>query len=368
MTFKLKEVTEGATRLLVPVERNMTKKDPVFYNPEMELSRDLTILVASAAGTKRFCDLLAGSGARGVRVAKETVAQVLANDVNPVACDLMKKNMELNGLSIELCALDANRLLADHRFDYIDMDPFGSPAQFLESGIRAVDNKGIIAVTATDTAALCGTSPKACMRKYDSAPLRTDHYNELGLRILVGSIARTAMKHGKGIRPLFAHCTRHYFRVYAQVLRGSGKANATLENLGFLEYCPSCLYRGYSKLKDLRETCDCGGKIQKAGMMWTGTFADQAFCEKMEAELSSRKLGKAKEAGKLIENVKAEQTVTIPYYDVHKIAKRMGIQVKPREQIKGYLEAKGYKTVKTHYSDLGLRTDAPLKDLYDSIK
>jgi len=368
MGLRLKEVREGNTRLYVPEKRDMTKKDPVFYNPVMELSRDLSILVASAAKTERFCDLLAGSGARGVRIANETDAHVVANDVNPLAYELMEKNRDVNKAVMELSNTDANRLLADRRFDYIDIDPFGSPVQFLDSAMRAVDNKGILGVTATDTAALCGTSPRACMRKYDAAPLRTDHYNELGLRILIGFIARCAMRHGKGIRPLFSHCTSHYFRTYLQVLRGSGKANAALEKLGYIQYCPSCLYRGYASLKDLKDLCHCGGRLQKGGILWTDPFAEQAFCEKMHAELETRKPGKAKEAGKLIDTIKAEQAITIPYYDIHKIAKKIGVQVKPREEITKYLDTKGFKAVRTHFSDLGLRTDADLQDLYDAIE
>ena len=83
---------------------------------------------------------------------------------------------------------------------------------------------GILGITATDTSALCGSSPKACQKKYDSLPLRTDYYNELGLRILIGHIARIAMKHEKGITPLFSHCTRHYLKTYVQVQRVPGDA------------------------------------------------------------------------------------------------------------------------------------------------
>ena len=42
MELPLKEIIEGRTRLLVPLEGELTKKDPVFYNPLMELNRDIS--------------------------------------------------------------------------------------------------------------------------------------------------------------------------------------------------------------------------------------------------------------------------------------------------------------------------------------
>ena len=37
-------------------------------------------------------------------------------------------------------------------FDYIDIDPFGSPNPFLAAAIGRITRNGIVAVTATDTA------------------------------------------------------------------------------------------------------------------------------------------------------------------------------------------------------------------------
>ena len=49
-----------------------TKKLPVFYNPEMEKQRSLTVCVLAAfqkqAGSLDICDPLAGSGVRGIRL------------------------------------------------------------------------------------------------------------------------------------------------------------------------------------------------------------------------------------------------------------------------------------------------------------
>jgi tRNA (guanine26-N2/guanine27-N2)-dimethyltransferase len=43
-------------------------------------------------------------------------------------------------------------------YDAIDLDPYGTPAHFLDSALQAVAEGGLLAVTATDMAVLCGNS------------------------------------------------------------------------------------------------------------------------------------------------------------------------------------------------------------------
>ena len=63
-----------------------------------------------------------------------------------------------------------NVLLSENRFDYIDIDPFGSPVGFVDSAMRSIKNGGVVACTATDTAALCGVYPRVCQRRYGAIP------------------------------------------------------------------------------------------------------------------------------------------------------------------------------------------------------
>ena len=57
-------------------------------------------------------------------------------------------------------------LMENHqKFDFIDIDPFGSPGKFLSSAFHAIKDGGMIAVTATDLRHLC-TSPPDSLMKY----------------------------------------------------------------------------------------------------------------------------------------------------------------------------------------------------------
>ena len=51
-------------------------------------------------------------------------------------------------------------------FDCIDLDPYGSPAMFLDSAIRSIKSGGLLLVTATDAGVLCGNGADTCYTKY----------------------------------------------------------------------------------------------------------------------------------------------------------------------------------------------------------
>ena len=362
--MNLIRITEGKTSLLIPEVERLTKRNIIFFNPRMELSRDISVAIAKTIEPKNFCDALAGSGARGIRIANEVGCKTTVNDINPAAFELIRKNEELNKVNIRATNLDANLLLSRERFDFIDIDPFGPPVRFIDSALRSIENKGILAVTATDTSALCGTYPEACRRKYDSTPLRTDYYNELGLRILIAYLARSALKYNIAITPLFSHCTRHYLRVYLQIKKSRRDANRILGNINYIQHCFTCLKRKFSKLEGLKSTCECGADLRSAGPLWTAGFADPEFCEGLRKQLIEENLGTMHESIKLVELIKKEQKVRVPYYNIHKIFKKMSTTAISMPEIMERLRNEGFMVTRTHFSALGIRTDARVSDIY----
>src|SRR4030043_51497 len=174
----------------------------------------------------------------------------MISDISERAVKLAKRNVHLNGLNerVTVQHKDANCFLSCHgaprkRFDIIDVDPFGSPVPYLDSAVRALRNKGVLAATATDLAPLCGVHAKACVRKYGGKPLRTEYCHELAVRLLAGCIATLAAKHDIGIRVVFSHSTDHYIRVYAEIAYGAKKADESIKNLGFILHCFNCFHR-----------------------------------------------------------------------------------------------------------------------------
>ena len=65
------------------------------------------------------------------------------------------------------------------RFTIIDIDPYGSPASFLDGAVQAVDDGGLLCITCTDMAGLCGNHGEASFAKYGAMPLKSKCCHEL---------------------------------------------------------------------------------------------------------------------------------------------------------------------------------------------
>mmetsp|Transcript_5010 Transcript_5010/g.12093 ORF Transcript_5010/g.12093 Transcript_5010/m.12093 type:complete len:92 (+) Transcript_5010:49-324(+) len=72
---------------------------------------------------------------------------------NDVPLDRVKPNQ---GDACEV--LYSNRSIGKNSkgFDVIDLDPYGSAAEFLDGAVQAVSDGGLLCVTCTDKAVLCG--------------------------------------------------------------------------------------------------------------------------------------------------------------------------------------------------------------------
>ncbi|MCH8014668.1 MAG: hypothetical protein IH823_07840 [Candidatus Dadabacteria bacterium] len=174
----------------------------------------------------------------------------------------MKNNLQLNKINnnkIKIYNKDANLfLLNSNGFDYIDIDPFGSSNSYLEAAIKRISRNGILAVTNTDTAALTGTYPKACVRKYWSMPKRDYMMHETGLRILIRKVQLVAMQYEKALFPIFSYFKDHYFRIFFQCSKGK-------------------------KLCD--EIAEKHGMINDAGPLWVGNLWDSRLSNKIYSSL-----------------------------------------------------------------------------------
>jgi tRNA (guanine26-N2/guanine27-N2)-dimethyltransferase len=382
--FPSEMVKEGKVAVLVPKLAAFKKqpsdyapsKAPVFYNPVMELNRDIAILAVQAyqrAANREIaiCEPLTSSGIRGVRFATEIhgVKNVLISDINERAFNLAKHNVHLNGLTERVAVQhkDANCLLSCHgaphkRFDVVDVDPFGSPVPYLDSAIRALRNNGLLTVTATDMAPLCGVHAKACIRKYGGKPLRTEYCQELALRLLAGCIATVAAKHDIGIRVVFSHCSDHYVRVYAEIGYGAKKADESVKSLGYVLHCFNCLHRETAKdlfTKRLEQCPECGSKMDYAGPLWLEKMFDKQFCELLAKENTHKAFKNNGKIAKLLSLATVEADAPVMYYVVDKISNKLALPVPSVGALLQALRDNGFQAYQTHFNSRGIRTDAP---------
>jgi len=392
-SFPTEIVEEGKASILVPklaayVEKAWEytpSKAPVFYNPAMELNRDLAVLALQAyqkmlGREVSVCEPLTGCGIRGLRFAVEIegVRKVFLNDINPEAAKLARFNVERNKLAERVLVAneDANLFLSRYaaprkRFDFIDIDPFGSPVPYLDAAIRALRDGGLLALTATDMAPLCGVHPKACVRKYGGKPLRTEYCHELAVRLLVGCLAMVAARHEIGVEAIFSHSTDHYVRVYAVARYGARLADKSVGVVGYILHCFSCFHREISEgiISPLKRRCaECGSKLNVAGPLWLGKIADEDFCSSMKGEAEGRRLKQEKRILKLLSLVQDEAEASVTYYVVDKICDKLNLPIPPLIEVVGGVRRAGFQATLTHFNSRGLKTDAPISVINASIR
>ena len=220
---------EGITTFWTDSTQKITKEMPVFYNPVMKLNRDLSLLALGSMEKQelRISLPMEASGVRAARILHELImldlldAKLLAiNDLSAHAITFAKKNVTENIGSFDenkvvFSQTEARKFLLDSAgFEYIDIDPFGTPNPFLDAAVQRIAREGIIAVTATDTSALAGTYPAATLRKYWAVPSRTWVMHDIGLRILIRKVQLIGAQYEKALIPLLSVATNHYYRVF----------------------------------------------------------------------------------------------------------------------------------------------------------
>ena len=367
------ELTEGAARLLVPrpgPERGpASSRTPVFYNPAMALARDLCTLAVAGFGASlgrrvRGVDGLAGTGVRAIRIALETgldFEALVANDRSREAHELILRNISLNGVGgvVSASRSDLNALLSIERFDYIDLDPFGSPAPFLHSAARSVRHGGLIGLTATDTGPLCGTNPRTCLRRYQALSVRSEYMHETAARILIGYCVRQAATLDIALRPALVHSGDHYLRVYLRAWRSPSKADRALEEIGFV-----------GPGRELIPARHAGGDSRAgfAGPLWTGELYDRALLERVLAAHRARMdkgppFARPERLNRLLQAMDEEAGMAPFFYELDAVVRGSRTGPPGLSRMLEALRGAGYRASRTHFCPTGFRTDAPPEEV-----
>jgi tRNA (guanine26-N2/guanine27-N2)-dimethyltransferase len=360
-------VNEGKTRFYVNYDKQSkkgpaTKNNQAFYNPSMELNRDCSIAVVqwfinNSSKKIEILDGLAASGIRGVRFANELDGdfQIFINDWSEEAYKIIKYNVEKNKKN-DIVTFNENlhSVLSNQKFDYIDIDPFGSPAEYIDSTLRSIKHNGIIAITATDTATLCGVYPKVCLRRYNAYSLHGTVMHETGLRILIGYICHQAGKYDKGIKPILSYSTDHYMRSYLKIIKNVHKANESISQTKILK--PDDI-PGYKDKKN-----------EYVGPLWMGSLHIKQALKEIRTISSTKTLNTKNQLIKLIDILEDEADAPVFYYSTNTIASQLKISPPPLSNVFDELKKKGFNAYKTHFDPTGFKTNADYEIIKSIIK
>ena len=367
-----KTITEGAVSIILPRQtEKISREQEVFYKPVMRLKRDLTVLMCKVERPGSFADPMCATGVRALRVIKEaSVGKIRMNDISADAIALAKKNAEMNGISgdVSFSNDDANSfILASTGFDYIDIDPFGSPNPFLQSAILRASRGGMIAVTATDTAPLSGTFPMACQRNYWAKPLRTEIMHEAGLRILIRKVQLVATQFEKALVPVFSYSREHYFRIFFKVVKGKEACDKIIDKHSNLLFSTKT---GESAFENRMRKDQIDRKYfdMSAGPMWSGEMIDEKTAIEMQS-LAKDDANISSETKKLIDLIAGESRLSANIFvDLHQLVKRNKLELKKTDRIIDMIRSRGYSAVKSHFEDVSIRTDMPYCELLELFK
>ncbi|MHB8633812.1 MAG: hypothetical protein ACYDBQ_07610 [Thermoplasmatota archaeon] len=367
-------VTEGATRLLVP-EGNLGRPrgapgarqagEP-FYNPAMAGNRDLSVLLVEAWAHRLgreidVADALCGTGARAVRLAHEVQAPLIvhANDGQPEAVAAAARTAHANDVPQGRLVLeegDAHPFLAARRYDVVDIDPCGSPAPFLDAAVRATRHGGLVCLTATDTGALAGAFPRVAKRRYDAhhglhaAAWRA----EVGLRILAGTVVRSAARFERCAEPVLSLCRGHWMRVVLRVTDGRSDADTVLRKLGRATLDPES--------GNGRWLLPPEHPPEWAGPLWGGPLHDGELVAGMQKAAEGKALAEP-QVGAFLDLLAAEAGAPPFWVTADELQRHLGPPAPRRDELITRLRKDGFQAARTHLDPRGVRTDATARDL-----
>ena len=364
------EVREGAVTIEVPEERHGASEgsgDGVFYNPVQELNRDITVGVLRAIDSEcdSYLDAMTASGIRAVRAA-DVGYSVSGCDIDKDSVDLARSNLERNGLSGEIHHRDSNAYMHEAHHDVVDLDPFGTPIPFVDAAFQSA--RRYVCVTATDTAPLCGAHFESGVRSYGAVPRNTEFHPEMGLRVLLSALVRTAARYDIAATPVLSHVSSHYVRTYLRLDGGAQAADRRIDRLGYIDHCQQCLWRDHEAtlIADPTATCpECGQSTWTAGPVWLGAAHDPSFVENV-AKAIPGDAGTEDHARDLLASI-ADELDRPTHYDQHRLYKRWGEPNVAMDEFLDALRSAGYGASRTHYGGTTFKTDADVAEIHDAL-
>lgn len=344
----------------------------IFYNPQMRFCRSFSSLAVGATREKiEVADAFCASGIRGIRYARENpnVTKTTFIDIEKTAIAAAKKNARTAKIKASAVAQNISLAAFDLQADFVEIDPFGTPAPYLVDAMRFFNTRksAFLSVTATDVAVLCGARRAACLKNYHSKPLNVEFTHEVGQRIMLKRVAEVAAEFNLGMSPLVSISDRHYLKSVVHLRRGADAANVSMEALGHISYCPKCGFRS-SGLFPVRCT-SCGAESDYAGQLWLGELHSPDFLASMIKLNRERGYADKQEIAKMLALLEGEVGMPPYYYNVHTLCRKHGMKaVPPMDVFIKRLAEKGNRVVRTHFSPLSVKTAAPFRDIVEALE
>lgn len=275
-------------------------------------------------------DALSATGLRALRYAKEIpfATNVIANDLSSDAVKSINLNVKHNNLSglVHSNVGDARAFMYSkvgnehqpaagkyvHRFDVIDLDPYGTAAPFLDSAVQALQDGGLLCVTCTDAGVFASNGyPEKTYALYGGLPLKGAFSHEGGLRLILHAVATSAAKYGIAIEPLLSLSIDFYARLFIRIHKQQQEVKLLAGTTMMVYNCDQgcgawstqllarnqakdakngnlVFKHGFAQGPSANPTCEhCGLKTHLGGPMWAGPLHNPYFVQRILDRLPS---------------------------------------------------------------------------------
>ncbi|MFX1517033.1 MAG: hypothetical protein ACFFC6_12090, partial [Promethearchaeota archaeon] len=250
--------------------------------------------------------------------------------------------------------------IKDIIFDFIDIDPYGTPIPFVHNSILLISLHGLLACTATDLASLVGLYPRALFAKYGVSQFdaRIGNVHEIASRALITGIQHVGLTLGQSLLPVVTFYHRHFVRCFLVRSRG---VDYVMDKTGFIHLCKECKKRFITIIGEKAISCSfCGANgLLSVGPLFVGRTQNVEYLKSMSSDTLLEKLGTKKRLMKYLSLMIEESILDIPWsFDIPALAKKIHTPVPPLMRIVKILREMGYQCSKTHYSGTSLKTNA----------
>jgi len=347
----------------------------------------------------KVLDALSASGLRAFRYTLEIegIASVMANDLDSTAVEAIKQNCVLNNI-LEGRVIpnqgDASLVCYLHRddaarFDVLDLDPYGAPTPFLDGAVQAVSEGGLLCVTATDMAVLCGKNSEVCHSKYGVMSLRgLSSCHEFAIRGVLAAIESAANRYRRHIVPVLSFQTDFYLRVFVRVFTSPSMVKRSPNKIGHVYVCHGCeamhvqrvgkIHQKGSQVKYSAATAppmdqfcaECGSKFNMGGPIWCEPMVEPEFLASVVQHLQENRerYGSYDRLHGMLAALASELHDVPLYYSIHAMCKVLHCSCPPIAGVRSAIQAAGYQVSQAHTEPLALKTDAPPNVLWDILR
>lgn len=275
-------------------------------------------------------DALSATGLRALRYAKEIpfATNIVANDMSAEAVKSIELNINHNGVGeiVHANVDDARAYMYSkvgnekqppsgkyvHRFDVIDLDPYGTASPFFDSALQSLQDGGLLCVTCTDAGVFASNGyPEKAFALYGGVSLKGPHSHEGGLRLILHAVATSAAKYGIAIEPLLSLSIDFYARLFIRIHKkpqdvkvlagttmlvyscdhgcGAWTTQLLARNQAKESKSGEAFFKhGFAQAPNVPPHCEhCGSKMHLGGPMWAGPLHHPYFVQRILEKLAT---------------------------------------------------------------------------------